>query len=129
MLTHGTGRGRKTLVLGEMKKPGEVFVGKGQYLSELLALLRIRFLSPLDAAIAILPEHRGVWYSPSVKIYVNLTEIIDEIDRAGAKNSPARFVLSRQIAGWALALEPNKRLHADPSSPFSRITPSRGTSS
>ena len=58
---------------------------------------------PYGCAYCYLAGTRGVWYSPTVKVYVNLPEIILEIGRiAGKMERPTAFYLGKLQDGLAL---------------------------
>lgn len=58
---------------------------------------------PYDCAYCYLAGTSGVWRSPTVKVYVNLDEILDEIDREARKiGRPWAFYLGKLQDGLAL---------------------------
>jgi DNA repair photolyase len=58
---------------------------------------------PYDCTYCYLAGTRGVWHSPSVKIYVNLPEMIQKIDRtANRLAKPTAFYLGKLQDGLAL---------------------------
>ncbi len=58
---------------------------------------------PHECAYCYLAGTRGVWYSPTVKIYVNLPEMIEKIDRVATKLAkPTAFYVGKLQDGLAL---------------------------
>ncbi len=97
-------RGKKTLVLGVMKSPVRLSNESGNTCPNYWHYSVFGFC-PFECAYCYLAGTPGVWYSPSVKIYVNLPDIIDSIDRnARTVGSPVAFYHGKLQDG--LALEP-----------------------
>lgn len=58
---------------------------------------------PFDCTYCYLAGTSGVWRSPTVKVYVNLSEMLDEIDaRARKAGKPCEFYLGKLQDGLAL---------------------------
>ena len=94
--------GKKTLVLGVMKSAVRVSSESGNTCPNFWHYSVFGFC-PYECSYCYLAGTPGVWYSPTVKIYVNLPEIIDCIDRQSRKISkPVSFYHGKLQDGLAL---------------------------
>ena len=97
-------KGKKTLVLGVMKSAVRLSDESGNTCPNYWHYSVFGFC-PFECAYCYLAGTPGVWYSPSVKIYVNLSDIIDTIDRQSRTIArPVSFYHGKLQDG--LALEP-----------------------
>ncbi|MCE5249407.1 hypothetical protein LLG96_04220 [bacterium] len=97
-------QGKKTLVLGVMKSPVRLSNESGNTCPNYWHYSVFGFC-PYGCTYCYLAGTPGVWYSPAVKIYVNLTDIIDEIDKQARRTVvPISFYHGKLQDG--LALEP-----------------------
>ena len=96
--------GKKTLVIGEMKSAVRLSDESGNTCPNYRHFSVFGFC-PYGCAYCYLAGTPGVWYSPSVKIYVNLPEIIGTIDKQARKIAePVSFYHGKLQDG--LAFEP-----------------------
>ena len=96
--------GKKTLVLGVMKSPVRLSQESGNTCPNYWHYSVFGFC-PYGCAYCYLAGTPGVRYSPSVKVYVNLTEIVDAIYKQARKiPHPVSFYHGKLQDG--LALEP-----------------------
>ena len=96
--------GKKTLVLGEMKSPVRASNESGNTCPNYWHYSVFGFC-PYGCTYCYLAGTPGVWYSPSVKIYVNVPEIIESIDKQSRSIArPVPFYHGKLQDG--LALEP-----------------------
>ena len=97
-------KGKKTLVLGVMKSAVRLSDESGNTCPNYWHYSVFGFC-PFECAYCYLAGTPGVWYSPSVKIYINLSDIIATIDRqARTIAQPVSFYHGKLQDG--LALEP-----------------------
>lgn len=95
-------RGKRTLVFGEHKSAVKKSMEAGN------ACPNYWHFSPYGFCFygckyCYLAGTRGVWHSPTVKIFVNLPEITDAIDRAARRDGrPTAFYLGKLQDGLAL---------------------------
>lgn len=96
--------GKKTLVFGELKSAVRFSQEEGNTCSNYWHFSPYGFC-PYDCKYCYLAGTQGVKFSPTVKIYVNLPEMLDEIDRIAQRlQKPTAFYLGKLQD--ALALDP-----------------------
>jgi len=94
--------GKRTLVVGELASAVRFSEEEGNSCPNYWHFSPYGFC-PYGCKYCYLAGTRGVWYSPSVKIYVNLPEIINRIDRiANHLAQPTAFYLGKLQDGLAL---------------------------
>ena len=94
--------GKHTLVFGELTSAVRFSEEEGNSCPNYWHFSPYGFC-PYGCKYCYLAGTRGVWYSPSVKIYVNLPEIINRIDRiANRLSQPTAFYLGKLQDGLAL---------------------------
>ena len=95
-------QGKRTLVFGEHKSAVRRSEEEGNACPNYWHFSPYGFC-PYGCAYCYLAGTQGVWFSPTVKIYVNLPEILDEIDRAANRSEePVAFYLGKLQDGLAL---------------------------
>jgi spore photoproduct lyase len=95
-------KGKKTLVLGVMNSAVRLSDESGNTCPNYWHYSVFGFC-PYHCSYCYLAGTTGVWHSPSVKIYVNLSEIIDTIDMQARKLSrPTSFYHGKLQDGLAL---------------------------
>ena len=102
--THRVARGKQTLVLGELSPKHAVWDGGGQEAPYLhrrrLSLYGFCFYA---CRFCYLAGRDAVWHSPTVKIFVNLTEIMDEAERHIRRaEQPLEFCIGELQDGLSL---------------------------
>jgi len=96
-------QGKKTLVLGELDKSLLRHRQKRSTDPPDYWYFSIYGHCPYGCSYCWLAGTKGVWYSPTVKIYVNLPEIMDRISREACRTkSPTGFHVGRFHDGLAL---------------------------
>lgn len=97
-------KGKHTLVFGELGLRSAVWVNMSKDDAYLYKwCFSVYGLCPYDCAYCYLPGTRTAQYSPSVKIYVNLVEILREIDRKASElHEQTPFYLGKLQDGLAL---------------------------
>jgi DNA repair photolyase len=94
--------GKKTLVFGEHKSALRFSEEEGNACPNYWHFSPYGFC-PYGCDYCYLAGTAGVWYSPAVRIYVNLPEIVREIDRtANRLATPTAFYLGKLQDGLAL---------------------------
>jgi len=94
--------GKHTLVFGELASAVRFSEEEGNSCPNYWHFSPYGFC-PYGCKYCYLAGTRGVWYSPSVKIYVNLPEIIKQVDRtANRLAQPTAFYLGKLQDGLAL---------------------------
>ncbi len=97
-------RGKQTLVLGEHRSAVRFSDEGGNACPNYWHFSPYGFC-PYGCHYCYLAGTPGVWFSPTVKIYLNLGEILDEVDRTATRlGRPTAFYLGKLQDG--LALEP-----------------------
>lgn len=95
-------KGKKTLLFGELKSAVRFSEEKGNTCSNYWHFSVYGFC-PYVCKYCYLAGTPGVWFSPTVKIYVNLGEILSQIDRrANSLQRPTAFYLGKLQDGLAL---------------------------
>ena len=95
-------RGKKTLVFGELKNAVRFSEDENNTCPNYWHFSVYGFC-PYGCMYCYLSGTQGVWHSPTVKIYVNLPEIIDKIDRiANQLAHPTAFYHGKLQDGLAL---------------------------
>lgn len=95
-------KGKRTLVLGELKSAVRRSDEENNTCPNYWHFSVFGFC-PYDCQYCYLAGTQGVWFSPTVKIYVNLPEIVAEIDRiANRLAQPTAFYLGKLQDGLAL---------------------------
>jgi len=97
-------RGKRTLVLGELNPKNAVWrYGPRSTVYDHEWCFSVYGFCPYNCAYCYLGAVPGIWYSPAVRIYVNLPEIVSAIDRqATAVGRPVTFYLGTLQDGLAL---------------------------
>ena len=94
--------GKHTLVFGELASAVRFSEEEGNSCPNYWHFSPYGFC-PYGCKYCYLAGTRGVWYSPTVKIYVNLPEIIRRIDRTASRLAkPVAFYLGKLQDGLAL---------------------------
>ncbi|MGD1001806.1 MAG: spore photoproduct lyase family protein [Candidatus Brocadiia bacterium] len=94
--------GKRTLVFGELASSVRFSEEKGNSCPNYWHFSPYGFC-PYGCAYCYLAGTRGVWYSPTVKIYVNAPEILLQMGRlAGKMERPTAFYLGKLQDGLAL---------------------------
>lgn len=97
-------RGKRTLVFGELGLKSAVWANElrnGVFTNEMC--FSVYGFCPYGCTYCYLNGTPGVWHSPTVKIYVNLAEIMEEIGQwANAARRTTTFYLGRYQDGLAL---------------------------
>jgi len=97
-------RGKKTLVLGEHRSAVRFSSEEGNACPNYWHFSPYGFC-PYGCHYCYLAGTSGVWFSPTVKIFLNLEEILAEVDRTAIQlTKPTAFYLGKLQDG--LALEP-----------------------
>lgn len=95
-------KGKKTLVFGELKTAVRFSDETGNACPNYWHFSPYGFC-PYGCKYCYLAGTPGVWFSPAVKIYVNLPEMLEEIDRVAHRiNKPTAFYLGKLQDGLAL---------------------------
>lgn len=95
-------RGKKTLVLAVHGTPVGESCERGNACPQYVHFSPYGFC-PFDCLYCYLAGTPGVWFSPTVKVYVNLTEILQAVDRRARRiGRPAAFYLGKLQDGLAL---------------------------
>lgn len=95
-------RGKRTLVFGEMHSAVRLSAEEGNTCPNYWHFSVYGFC-PYGCRYCYLAGTQGVWFSPSVKIYVNLPEILAAIARqAGRMSAPTAFYHGKLQDGLAL---------------------------
>ena len=95
-------KGKKTLLFGELKSAVRFSEEKGNTCANYWHFSVYGFC-PYVCKYCYLAGTPGVWFSPTVKVYVNLAEILSEIDRrANSLQGPVAFYLGKLQDGLAL---------------------------
>lgn len=95
-------QGKRTLVFGELASAVRFSEEEGNSCPNYWHFSPYGFC-PYGCKYCYLAGTRGVWYSPSMKIYVNLPEIVNRIDRiANRLAQPTAFYLGKLQDGLAL---------------------------
>jgi DNA repair photolyase len=95
-------RGKRTLVFGEHKSAVRRSEEKGNACPNYWHFSPYGFC-PYGCDYCYLAGTQGVWFSPTVKIYVNLPEILDEIEQVARRlDGPTPFYLGKLQDGLAL---------------------------
>jgi len=97
-------RGKRTLVVGELSPKNAVWrYGPRSTVYDHEWCFSVYGFCPYNCAYCYLGAVPGIWYSPAVRIYVNLPEIVSAIDRqATAVGRPVTFYLGTLQDGLAL---------------------------
>lgn len=107
-------RGKRTLVLGEHRSAVHFSHEEGNTCPNYWHFSPYGFC-PYGCHYCYLAGTPGVWFSPSVKIFLNLEEILGEVDRTARQlGRPTAFYLGKlqdglalePLSGYALALVP-----------------------
>ena len=94
--------GKRTLVFGELGTPVRFSEEEGNACPNYWHFSPYGFC-PYGCKYCYLAGTAGVWHSPTVKVYVNLDEIVDAIDRtANRLTQPTAFYLGKLQDGLAL---------------------------
>ncbi len=97
-------RGKRTLVFGEHKSAVRFSAEQGNTCPNYWHFSPYGFC-PYDCKYCYLAATRGVWFSPTVKVFMNLPEILGKIDRVSSGlREPTAFFLGKLQD--ALALDP-----------------------
>ena len=97
-------QGKHTLVLGRINPEKAVWrrgLANRLYTEEWC--FSVYGFCPYNCAYCYLPDVPNVWFSPGVKVYVNMPEILEQIDRVSASVlTPTTFYLGALQDGLAL---------------------------
>jgi len=95
-------QGKRTLVLGELKKAVR-FSEEEDNTCPNYWHFSVYGFCPYGCKYCYLAGTHGVWFSPTVKIYVNLPEILDQVDRIAQRHArPIAFYHGKLQDGLAL---------------------------
>jgi spore photoproduct lyase len=95
-------KGKKTLLFGELKSAVRFSREEGNTCPNYWHFSAYGYC-PYGCRYCYLAGTHGVWFSPTVKIYVNLPEVVSEIDRiANGLKKPTAFYLGKLQDGLAL---------------------------
>lgn len=94
--------GKRTLVLAEHKSPVRFSKEQDNACPNYWHFSPYGFC-PYDCAYCYLAGTRGVWFSPTVKVFLNLEDILSQIDKkAREAGKPTAFYLGKLQEGLAL---------------------------
>ena len=96
------GEGKQTLVLAEHRSAVRLSAERGNTCPNYWHFSPYGFC-PYGCAYCYLAGTQGVWFSPTVKVFVNLPEILAEVDAVARRlREPAAFYLGKLQDGLAL---------------------------
>jgi spore photoproduct lyase len=95
-------RGKRTLVFGELKTAVRFSEEEGNTCPNYWHFSPYGYC-PFGCKYCYLSGTQGVWHSPTVKVYVNLPEMLDRIDRTARRlGRPTAFYVGKLQDGLAL---------------------------